>query len=221
MKYLKTFGLIVLLLAATTVGGYGGWIKYHNYLFISDATPLVKNTTLRLLNCLAYETQDSDGITYKELFEKLEENISEAGKSLLAIQTMASESQKEKSTRIEAYLRGAQELQRALLSYNRKIVAVGAALERAQTLVEEMKSSNRYTAEIYTKMATKALEEAKAAQKEREDSTSAVVKVVEKMKGFASNIAGLFPKEAVIEPAALDAFLRVIQPEPASSEAGK
>lgn len=221
MKIFKILAIILLLLAVTLVGGDWVWRKYQDHLFISDVTPLVKNTTLRLVNCLTDELDESGVITYKELLEKLEDNISEAGKSLLAIQTKAMEPQRDRSTRIEAYVRGAQELQRAVLLKYRKLLAVRSALERAKISVEEMKSSTRYTIELHQRMAERALEEAKAGQQEHNQSIRDVAKFAEKMKGLATGIANLFPKDAVIDPSVLDAVFQANQSESSSTETPK
>lgn len=203
MKYI----VATVLLVVSCIVVYYGVNKYQEYQFIESVSPYVKNTTLRLKSCIRYESDKSDGITYKELFRKIEESISETDKNILAVQTAATEKQKNTSKLLEDYLIGAQELQRALLSKYRKELSFSSSYERAKELTEELKTSSSYSFDLNKKLATEALEEMKKAAAEGGEASKDIVSAAKNLKEKSQGISAILPSEFIIEGSALDAVL--------------
>lgn len=199
------FVIALVLLTLVSVGGYFGYEKYQEHNFIGATTPLVKNSSLRLQNCLRYETEPLDGLTYKEFFDKILESISEVEKNILAVQTIATEKQKKRSDLIVAYLKGVQEIQRALLSKYRKELALNSALERAVNSMKDLTTSNSYSVDMSTKILIETMEDTEKARQESQKAVSNLVKATEKMKELTASVAKIFPTSAIIENAMLDA----------------
>lgn len=135
---IKKFFVVSFLTAAIAVAAYFGYAKYSDYKLIQALMPHVKNTSLRIANALSYETENTN-ITYKEFFEKIENDIAEIEKRILEVQTIASPSNKATTDVVIDYIKTGQALLRSQLGLNRKRFAVSVS--------DEAKSLNKATSE--------------------------------------------------------------------------
>ncbi|MGE0113098.1 hypothetical protein [Aquabacterium sp.] len=118
----KTIILVIVIL--TGIAGYFGYQEYKVNEFVDIASPHLKNTSIRVAGEIDYMLASNSKITYKELLEKLEEDISEMDKRSLEIQTVASERNKEISLLAVEYVKASQVLSRSFLNHARKALAM-------------------------------------------------------------------------------------------------
>jgi len=109
-------GLVMVALA----GVYFSVQWYKQSQLIKAITPHVKNVSLRTTNSLNYDINDNTNITYKELLEKIDADISEADKRILEVQTLTTSLKQANTDIVISYLRGCQELLRAQSAKYRK-----------------------------------------------------------------------------------------------------
>lgn len=197
---------IVLLLLA--IGAYIGHGKYQDYTFLEAVRPLVKNSSLRLQNGLSYETDSDRGITYKELFNKLEENISEIDKNILQVQTLSTPRQKKVIEPIEAYLQCTQELQRALLSKYRARLKEDTAMEVLRSSMKSLQAAGIDNFHIYEKTVIEAIDDAKKTQTDKLEAIAGLVATARKMKEIASVASSGAAGDSVIDTRVIDAFVK-------------
>lgn len=214
---------IVIAAAVVLIAGLAGYFGYDSYQqakFTQAATPFVKNSSLRLANGLRYEVASSAGITFRELFSKLEENIAETEKNILQIQTISTPAQKKLADPIITYLQCAQEIQRILVSKYRKHLAAQSALERAQEAVRDLASANRYTRDVYERSSSKALEEASNAANEGKEAMVALAAAAERMKDLADEVREILSADAIIDTSTLDSVIENNKPDDAKDSKG-
>lgn len=118
--------IIAIIAVVVIVGGYFGFVHYKQQKFVEQITPNVKKISLLLSNAIYYETHKDTKITYKELFDKLESDISEVDKLILDVQTIAKPDNKDVTDPVLLYLKNSQELLRNLLQLNRKVFALNS-----------------------------------------------------------------------------------------------
>jgi hypothetical protein len=111
--------------------------------------PLVQNITLRTINDVKYEI-DPERITYKELFEKLDRDISEIDSKIIDIQTIQSRFSDEEIAASLKYAKSCQGLLRALESKAYKQLAVNTAIEWKRK-AQDLYLSSGYYGRYYTK----------------------------------------------------------------------
>jgi hypothetical protein len=204
MKRGILIGLVVVLAIA---GGWFGFVKYNDYKFVDAVTPRVKNTTLRLNNVIRYETDSAAKITYKEIFAKLESEIAEVDKHILEVDTLSSPSNKALADPLLGYLKGSQELLRALLQKYRKTMAFSSALDSLRRAGEDLRdASNSYAREYAYKRSEKARAEGEEAAVEAKKSASDVVSTVTRMRDHRSAASKVVADEILIAVATLDAL---------------
>jgi hypothetical protein len=204
MKY--AIGIIILI--SISAGSYVGYNKYRDYKFLEDTRPFIKNSSLRLQNVLHYEIEDSESITFKELFEKLEESISETDKNILQVQTLSTPNQKSLSEPLENYLKCIQELERTILSKYRKILALSLSLDRLNESLEELKASSSYSFDIYKKSSDKALKEAEKSQAESKEALESVVVALKKLKALVVSLQENQETDSLVDMTTLDLALK-------------
>ena len=76
-------GLVVIFIVSFIFYRYYQISQVRNQL-----SPLVQNITLRTSNNVIFETEESK-ITYKELFEKIEKDLSEIDSKIIDLQTIS------------------------------------------------------------------------------------------------------------------------------------
>jgi len=200
LKKLLAAGLILSAIG----GAYVGYTKYDQHKFVSSITPHVKNVSLRLANALRYETESNTKITFKELFEKLETDISEIDKKLLDIQTASSPTYASITEPVLAYVKGTQELLRAFLLRTRKDLALSSAIDWADTSLSTAREANIYSREFALKAADKAMAVADKFTKERRDAAIELSAAATKMVALRTSAATYIDEDALVEVALLD-----------------
>jgi hypothetical protein len=200
--------LSVALAAVLLIAAIFGYRFYENHKFLETARPYIKNSTLRLANGLRYETSESTGITYMELFRKLEEDVSETDRNILQIQTASTPTQEPLTSPLLSYLQSVQEVQRALVSKYRKQLDVKSALDRAEEAVVDLRSANEYTRDMYSKASNKAIQEAQRASSEHKEAVAALAASANRLKTSTIKLQSSFSSDVLIDTAVLDAVIK-------------
>lgn len=192
--------IIVLALIAAVTAGYIGFIKYEQLKFVESITPHIKNASLRIENAVQYETENNTNITYIELFKKLETDVSEIDNKILAIQTVATPSNKEVIDPVLGYLKSSQELLRALLTMYRKQLAYGFARDLAERLLDDLKNADKYRREYVSKAFDNAIKDAEKSLKEYGEAQTDVRNTAKNMEEVRLKVAVKIPIDVLANP---------------------
>lgn len=206
MKKFGIAGLLILLLSSV---GYFGYQQYAQAKLMASIRPLVKNASLRVNNAVANELDTSE-ITFKEVFERLEADIAEIEKKILDVQSVAASNVKEKTDVVIAYLKGAQELLRAMLAADRKHLAVNSTMEgieRARRAVEFYPKSS-IDRLYYNKSLLRALDDAKEKLKEWEESDREVAAVTKKFLEKRAKASAVLPTDVLADVSIIERFAK-------------
>jgi hypothetical protein len=206
MKYV----IAAVMAIVVAIGGYAVYARYEQHKFLESIAPLVKNVSLNLANAVRYETEKETKITYKELFEKLESDVSEIDKRIIDVQTIATNDNKAVTDPVLAYLKGSQELLRALLNKYRKQLGVSLAREWAKSAVDELDYSREYTIKPYQK----AVNDLEKAVTEYDEAITDVLGAGRKMKDARAKVAPFVRSDALIEVSLLEAIAKNNEKKP-------
>lgn len=201
--------LLVGLTAFVILGAFEspGLGQSNQRKFVELISPRIKNASLRLANVSRYETGDDSKVTWKELFERIESDVGEIEKGILEVQ-MISPPKKDatKEPAIE-YLRGVQDLLRALNMKFRRSLALSAASEEMH---KERLQASGSSAEARLERYVDVLEKQQKAAAELFSSVSGVASSVKALKGALARLAAVarFPSDVLIDPAILEAIAK-------------
>lgn len=195
---------VILLIGAMS---YMGYVRYERIRLVDAISPHIKNTSLRVANSARYEIESDAKITYKELFEKLESDITEIDKRLIDVQTLASPKTATLTDPAINYLKASQEYLRALLQKYRKGLALSSARGWAQKMIEEYNASSGYGADFAKRGAEKAIKEYGEAEKEFNAAIPELRAITQKLKEARIAAGKNLPDDALIQVAQLDAVI--------------
>lgn len=196
---------IAVIAIFLAVGGYIGFTAYEQNRLLGSIRSHVKNSSLHLANAVRYETEGT-GITFKEVFQKLEDEVSEIDKRILDIQTITTLGHKEITDPVLAYMKSSQLLIHALHNKYRKRLALLTATKWNDKLRDDLFSASYYGREHAQRASDRANRDLENAVKEYNDAISEVFHSNEHVKGTYATIAKHMPAEALLDPAILDAI---------------
>lgn len=198
--------LAAIAVVLVVVGAYFGFATYEQHKFVESIQPHVKNTSLRLMNASRYETEDHAKITYKELFDKLESDISEIDKRILEVQMIATPANKEVTDPVIGYMAGSQEFLRGLLAKYRTHMAYRNASDGIDRAIKGLGSSTNDEFEYAKKEFVTAIAESDKA-------VSDFIVSVDKLKDTLALAAAVLPSDSFIDPSILDAIAKKNAPK--------
>ncbi len=199
---MKTKLIAAFIAMLVIVGGYFSYLKYEDYKFKESITPHVKNSSLRITNEIHSLLDKESKMTYAEVFQKLESDISEIDKNILEIQSVSNSNTKSKSDPVIAYLQGGQEILRATLSMYRKRLAFSSASERTDDAIKDIKESTEsYELKFASKRADEALAEMTKAGDESTKANSDLLESAKKMETLRSKAALVIGEDALVSVA--------------------
>jgi hypothetical protein len=196
----KAIVVVALLVGAaiTAGGGYVGYERYTQQQFTASLVPHVKNASLRTQNALRAEI-DNPQMTYKELFTRLEEDISAVGSRILEVQTVTTEKNKALSEPMVAYLKATQEMLRAMLSESRKSLSLSTAQKMVDDALREMRSSDSYSVRFALNSFNSRIEERNKARQEYTESIRSLHDTGTRLKESLLALKPSVPSDALIE----------------------
>ncbi len=192
----RIIGLFVA--AVIAVAGFFAFQEYEKSKFVASLAPHVKNTSLRLMNSTRHEVESDTKITFKELFDRLDGDISEVEKHLLDVQTLSSPKTTVITEPTLAYLKASQEVLRTMLSKYRKSMKLSLASDRSTEALAELRTSSGYGVEYASRSMDKALEALKAAEAEHKTAAPEFVASVEKLSETRTRVQKIFPIDALV-----------------------
>ena len=201
-----------ILLAVIAIGvvfaGYLGYQQYEIFKVLDAVTPHVKNTSLRVANSARHETESDSKITYKELFEKLESDISEVDKRLIEVQTLASPKSAKYTDPAIEYLKATQVYLRAMLQKYRKALKLSIAIDWSQQQLDELRDSTSYSYEYAIRSFNKAGKDRDEAMKEYFQEAIPELKVAaKKLKLARAAVSQIYPQDALVPVEQIDAII--------------
>jgi len=210
MKKLILF-IAVVLAGCSFYFAYG---KYQQYQFISAATPVVKNISIRSTKAARYELGGESNVTYKEIFERLEEHLKEVDNKIIDIQSISNDANKEQSSVVINYLQASQEFMRTVLQQNRKQLASSSAIQSLTSSMSDLRASvGTYGYEYASKAAGRSIEEAKNAVSEQSEAVKDLIAATKNLAKAAKDAEKLLPSNALISQETLSALIKKLAPE--------
>ncbi|MCA6215079.1 hypothetical protein KGA65_00870 [Ideonella sp. B7] len=203
---MKKIFLVAVSIALSAVA-YFSYSKYEQRQFMEALLPHVKNVSLRVANSARYETEADTKITFKELFEKLELDISEVDKHLIEVQTISSPKTAPVSDPVVTYLKASQEYLRAMLQKYRKTLAFSSANDFAEKSLDDLRTSSGYGFDFAKRSADQAIKELGKAEEELSAAVPELRATTEKLKAARATLAATFPADALIPVEQLDAVI--------------
>jgi hypothetical protein len=194
-KKLMFFSIVVLMIV---VGGFFGFRYYKINSTMSSVETLIHNISLRVSNDARYEYEPST-ITFKELFEKLEKDISEIDSKIIDIQSLPTTFCADRVSTAVSYAQSCQELLRALLNKNRKSLNESSASDRAN----EAWFSN-LSDEYAMKRFHEANENASKSFQESKDAAKDLSTIIEKTDEARKKALEVLPAKSIIEPSVME-----------------
>jgi len=202
--------LLVGLTAFVILGAFesSGLGQSNQRKFGELISPPIKNASLRLANVSRYETGADSKVTWKELFERIESDVGEIEKGILEVQMITPPKKDATKEPAIEYLRGVQDLLRALNIKFRRSLALSSASEEMDK--ERLQGSGSLEHHVNL------LEKEQKAEAELFSSVSGVASSVKALKGALARLAAVarFPSDVLIDPAILDAVGKKNEPRP-------
>lgn len=141
-------------------------------------------------------------MTFGQVFQKLEADISEIDKKILEIQSVSNSKTQCKSEPVIAYLQGGQEMLRAMLSLYRKRLAYQSAKEAVDNAIKDIsESTESYELKFVSKRADEAMAEMKKAGEELTKAISDLLESAKKMITLRSKEALVIGEDALVSVA--------------------
>ena len=208
----KVIALVIFVLMS--FASYIGYQKFKSNEFIDTVTPHLKNTSLRVTNGISHELDVNSKITFKEIFNKLEEDIAEMEKRKLEIQTITNETNKDISSSAVEYIKASQAFTRSSLSYSRKLLAKRSASDWMDRKMEEYKAAaGSYSREYERKSATQAIDDFTKASLEFLDAAPEVLESAKALKTSREIVARTFQNDSLIPQDKLDELIKKFSPK--------
>ena len=210
----KNIAVAIAIALASSIICYFGYQKYKLNEFIELASPHIKNTSLRVANELGYELDQSTKITFKEIFNKLEEDISEMDKRNLEVQTITNAKNKDISAPAVEYIKACQVLARSLLDYNRKLLGRNSASDWADSQLADYKASiGTYSSEYAKKSTDKAINDLEKANSDYFETMPGIIDSAKKLKASREVASKIFQNEALVSQDRLDELINKFTPK--------
>jgi hypothetical protein len=193
--------LLIVLVVIT--GGFFGFRYYKIRSTMGTVAPLLQNISLRVANDVRYEYEPTK-ITYKELFEKIEKDLSEIDSKIIDVQSMPTTFCEDKVSGAITYAQSCQELLRMLLNKNRKSLAVSSALEWNKKALDLYLASSYYGAEYAKRSFDEASKDVKTKMQEYKEAAQELSPVIKKVEDARKKVVAYLPAKSVIEQSVLD-----------------
>jgi hypothetical protein len=215
-KKIVAAGLVALLAA----GGAYGYKQHQRTEVISSVSPAVKNASIRVLNSSKFETEKTS-VTFKELFDRLEADTAEIEKRNIDVQSLANKDNADITEPAVAYMRDCQEFSRTLSMKYRKTLAFSNAVDRLNDVLGEPMPSSDYGFELRKNRRDKAMEEMNTASAEARAAAIALVAATKRLKETRTRAAPIFPDDALVSTAQLDAVIKTNSEEAKANDKAK
>ena len=197
-----TIAVVVVLLI---VGCFFGYRWYGEQKFVEAITPHVKNTSLRVANAASYELEKGTKITFKELRQRLDDDVAEIDKRILEVQTLETPAYKVKADPVIGYLKSSQVFLRALNNMHRKVHAFTVTADWAMKLDDlEKRTAAGHEATLSEKATDEAFAETAKAKAELDDAVAGVLNSTKALIDARLQAAGIVPIEVLVAPTVLE-----------------
>jgi hypothetical protein len=206
--------ILGLFAALVLIGGWLGFSGYQESKFSESIRPSIKNASLRMTNTLRYELDDDTKITYKELFEKIESDISEIDKKILEVQSLEIPKYTKKTAPAIDYMKKCQNLLRALLQKYRKQMEYSSAMKWVDSSLEELKTSHGYSFDYAKTRTDKAIADLTKAGEEYSEARADVLATSKKLLEFMNTSAKAIPSDIVLDSKMLSKIIEKNTPKP-------
>ena len=213
----KILGVVVA--AALIVVAYYSYQNYQRTELIASLTPHLKNASLRVQNSARYELDPETKITFKELFDRLESDITEVDSRLIEVQTLSTPESASITDPAVTYMRSSQEFLRAALQKYRAALSYSTASSMVDDALEELRSSNHYGFEYANRRADKAIGELRKAGEELAAAGPALATAADQLADAAAPLRETFAPDALIDAKVLQEISSKNQATPETPEA--
>ena len=208
--------LAALFLVAIAVAGYFLFDDYRARQTPPVALARVKNTSLRVSDCLSYETQ-STHVTYKELFDKIEKNIVEIDSNLIEVRTTETVKNRPRVRPLSDYMKVSQDALRAQETLNRKQLEVSSAVDASEDALRDLRSSSYYGLEYARKAVSRASERYEKAIAEQQSAYEAFESTLQKVRTAREALTQIAAPDALIDSTLLSSVIAKVPREAAGA----
>lgn len=201
---MKNKVILYLLIALVVIAvGFFGFRYYKISSTMGAVSPLLQNISLRVTNDVRYEYEPTK-ITYRELFEKIEKDLSEIDSKIIDVQSIPATFCEDKVSAAISYAQSCQELLRMLLNKNRKSLAVSSALEWNKKTLDLYWASSYYGTEYAKRSFDEANKDVKTKMQEYKEATQELMPVIKKVDDSRKKVITYLPEKAVVDIGVLD-----------------
>jgi hypothetical protein len=180
--------------------GYFLFSNYQESSYKNSINPHIKNSSLRFNNSIAKMSAPDSAVSFKEILEKLNSDISSLDENILEIQTLSNNKYEKIYIPTIEYIQACQETLRLLQADSNTRLKLHVALKRAQTAPDRMLSAKSMTEVEYIKsQADEDINTSKALSdelKEIEKKTRYSLEMVMEKRKLLENI---FPNDSLVE----------------------
>ena len=206
---LKSVTITVVACAAFGTGGLFAYRRYEADATLARVVPEARSATVRVSELLALETSMKDA-TSADVVNKLEADIADVNSRRLNILADAPDRMKQPVGKVASYLQACEDFLRASLRYHRARLKGSSLRRRIQDWIDEGKAdpprSEAALAHRQSRSETP-LKELKESGDETSETTDRVRGAGDEVKAAATDVTKVLPQGAVIDPAALSAYL--------------
>ncbi len=195
--------LYSLIIVGVIAVGFFGFRYYKVSSTMGSVAPLLQNISLRVANDVRYEYEPTK-ITYKELFEKIEKDLSEIDSKIIDVQAMPTTFCEDKVSGAITYAQSCQELLRMLLNKNRKSLQVSSALEWNKKALDLYLASSYYGAEYAKRSFNEDSKDVKTKMQDYKEATSELSPIIKKVEDARKKVVAYLPEKAVVASSVLD-----------------
>jgi hypothetical protein len=206
-------GLVLVVVAAAT---YVIFDDYRARQVPPAALARVKNTSLRVSDCLSYEAQPTH-VTYKELFDKIEKNVVEIDSNLIDVQTTETARNRPRVRPLSDYMKASQDVLRAQEALYRKQLDVSTAVDASAEALRDLRSSSYYGLEYARKAVRRASERYEKAIVEQQSAYEAFETTLQKVRAAREALTQIAPPDTLIDRALLSSVIVKLPREAAAA----
>lgn len=195
MKRSHAAVIVVIALLVAVVFGIRYYQKDH---YRESLEPAIKNVSIRTSNTLEVLMREN-GITFDELFKKLDADTSDIDQRIIDIQSNVPNKYVSLSEPVVDYLRDCQGVNRAVAQKYKKYLTFTSAIEGMQSAVRNSESNRAVSLSYNLSVLTKAQEDAKAAHDEYGKSVANAAKFLDRLEASAAKLGLVYDQSIIVK----------------------
>lgn len=212
MKKTIVLTIVTIVVVVAAVGGYFGYKKHRDTKALEALYPSIKEISIRTNKDIGYFV-DPKHITYKEIFDNVEQDISETDKKIIEVQKTATPSLKPKTDLITAYLSACQDTMRCILAEARKSLSESVAYDTAKRAVRYMNQLDYYGQRLARSSFLETRDNWRKAYDEWAKAKIDVPPSILKLSDAINKVESVVPKDILVDQALINKATKIDKDE--------